>query len=102
MLCKLSSPLLNVSISADNPITEMSKAAVNVHADERDHFLLVSQILNFNVWPDLTEIAQYTTQLADFQKLFDHFKEMAIFNGVTSEDIKEKFSSYNPVWHNLL
>ena len=33
----------------------MSKAAVNAHADERDRFLLVSRILNFNVWPDLTE-----------------------------------------------
>ena len=86
-----------------NPITEMSKTAVNVHADERDHLLLdVSRILNCNVWPYLTEIAQYTTQLADFQKLFDHFKEIAIFNGVTSKDIKEKFSSYNLVWHDLL
>lgn len=46
-----------------------------------------------NFWPDLTEIAQYTTQLAAFQKLFDHFKKMTIFNGVTSEDVKKSFQA---------
>ena len=37
------------------------------------------------------EIAQYATQLEAFQKLFDCFKEMAIFNGATSEDLKKVF-----------
>ena len=77
-----------------NAVLETSKAAVNVHADEWDHLLLdVSRILNCNVWLDLTEIAQYATQLAAFQELFDHFKEMVIFNGVTSEDVKESFQA---------
>ena len=62
---------------------------VNVHVDEGDHLLLdVSQILNCNVWPDSTEILQHAPQLVALQKLFDCFKEMAIFNGVTSQDIK--------------
>ena len=61
-------------------ISETSEAAVNVHVDEGDCLLLdVSRILNCNVWPDLTKIAQYATQYAVFQKLFDRFKEMAIF-----------------------
>ena len=39
------------------------------------------------------EIFYYAIQLAAFQKLFDCFKEMAIFNGVTSEDVKESFQA---------
>ena len=77
-----------------NTISETSKAVVNDHADEGDLLLLdVSQILNCNVWSDSMEIAHYATQHVAFQKLFDHFKEMAIFNDVTSEDIKESFQA---------
>ena len=62
----------------DNAKSETSKVATSVHADEGDHLLLdVSQILICNVWPDSTE------------KLFDCFKEMAIFNGVTSKEVKK-------------
>ena len=39
------------------------------------------------------EIAQYSIQLAAFQELFDHFKEMTIFSGVTFKDIKESFQA---------
>ena len=82
-----------------NTISETSEAAVNVHMQMRGDCLLldVSQILNCNVWPDSTETAQYATQLAAFQKLFDCFKEMAIFNGVTSEDIKESLQA--TIWY---
>ena len=45
------------------------------------------------------EIAQYATQLAAFQKPFDCFKEMAIFYGVTYEDIKESFQA--TIWYTL-
>ena len=77
-----------------NTISEMSEAAVNVHVDEGDCLLLdVSRIVNCNVWSDLTEIAQYSIQLAAFQELFDHFKEMTIFSGVTFRDIKESFQA---------
>ena len=79
---------------SSNAISEKSEGAVNVHADEGGCLLLdVSQILNYIIWPYSTEIAQYTTQLAVSQKLFDRFKEMAIFNGVTSEDVKESFQA---------
>ena len=82
----------------DNAISEMNKAAVNVHADEGDRLLLdASRILNCTVWPDSTEIVQYATQLAAFQKIFDRFKEMAIFNWVTSKGIKESFQA--TIWH---
>ena len=75
-------------------MSETSEAAVNVPADEGDCLLLdVSRILNCNIQPDLTEIAQYSTQLAAFQKVFDHFKEMTIFNGVISEGVKESFQA---------
>ena len=36
-----------------------------------------------------TEIIQFATQLADFQNLFHCFKEIDIFNDVTSKDVKE-------------
>ena len=54
---------------------------------------LISVEFNCNVWPDLKKIIQYDTQLAAFQKLFDRFKEMAIFNSVTSEGVKERFQA---------
>ena len=63
-----------------------------------DRLLLdASRILNCTVWPDSTEIVQYATQLAAFQKIFDRFKEMAIFNWVTSKGIKESFQA--TIWH---
>ena len=36
-----------------------------------------------------TEIIQFATQLAHFQNLFHCFKEIDIFNDVTSKDVKE-------------
>ena len=79
-------------------ITETSEATINVYVDKGNHLLLgASQILNCNVWPDLTEIGQYATQIAAFQKLFDCFKEMAIYNGVTSTDITESFQA--TIWY---
>ena len=38
-------------------------------------------------------LTQYATQFATIQKLFNRFKEKAIFNGVTSEDIKESLQA---------
>ena len=51
------------------------------------------QLNSCHVWLDSTEIAQYTIQLAAFQKPLGRFKEMAIFNGVTYEDVKESFQA---------
>ena len=38
-------------------------------------------------------LTQYATQFATIQKLFNRFKEKAIFNGVTSEDIIESLQA---------
>ena len=38
-------------------------------------------------------LTQYATQFATIQKLFNRFKEKTIFNGVTSEDIKESLQA---------
>ena len=43
------------------------------------------------------EIAQCATKLKAFQKLFNCFKETAILNGVTSEDVKERFQA--TIWY---
>ena len=38
-------------------------------------------------------LTQYATHFATIQNLFNRFKEKAIFNGVTSEDIKESLQA---------
>ena len=77
-----------------NTTSETSKAVVKVHADEGHHLLFdISQILNYNVWSDSMEIAQYVTKLAAFQKPSYLFNEIAIFTGVTSKVVKESFQA---------